>query len=68
MEGLLKRNMLGFNPNNFIAAEKGVRIRRLKGPEGVKGPTGGPCDLLTIINSFNIAFIGLYCPDWIRLP
>ena len=50
--------MLGFNPNNVTAVEKGVRKRRFWGPEGVKGTTCGlfrsHCNLLTIINTFNI--------------
>ena len=50
--------MLGFNPNNCMAVAKGVRIRMVQGPEGVKGAKGGlirsHCDLLAIINAFNI--------------
>ena len=43
--------MLGFNNNNFMAVEKRVRIRRLKGHKEGKGPTSGlftsHCDLVT---------------------
>ena len=50
--------MLSFNPNNCMAVEKEIRIRRLRGPEGVKGAKGvlfrSHCDLLAIISAFNI--------------
>ena len=36
--GHLKGNMLSSNPKHFMAIEKGIRKRRFRGLEGVKGP------------------------------
>ena len=50
--------MLGFIPDKFMAVAKGIKIRRLRGRGGVKGAKGGSCssqcDLLAILNAFNI--------------
>ena len=50
--------MLGFNPTNFMAVAKGVRITGLRGSKGVKGTKCGlfrsQCDLLAIKNVFNL--------------
>ena len=50
--------MDGFEPKKSMSVETEMRIRRLRGPEEVKGAKGGlfrsHCDLLAIINAFNI--------------
>ena len=56
--------MLGFNPNNFMVVDKRVRIRRVRGPEGVKGSTGGlfrsHCYFLTTIILLTLIIIIIY--------